>query len=116
MMQYLHHIVILFGVLLWSTSVECSRSDCMNITVPTYWYPPSSDWTQVINASPTVEYVIVNPSSGPGWFDKHSNAKGPSPDPNYANIIAECEDTGIVPLGYVHTSYGQRDPDVVYRF
>ena len=75
------------------------------IAVPGYFYPDGDDctnkcyWTQIENAAPVVGIVIANPNSGAGI----------SANPNYTQSIKSLQSKGILVLGYVYTSYGDRD-------
>jgi hypothetical protein len=75
----------------------------VRMAVPAY-FAPGPEWQRVIAAAPTVGMVIINPASGPGT----------STDPGYAQVIAQARAAGIIVLGYVSTSYGQRpEADVI---
>jgi hypothetical protein len=75
----------------------------IRLAVPAY-FAPGPEWQRVIAAAPTVGMVIINPASGPGA----------STDPQYAQVIAQARAAGIIVLGYVSTSYGQRpEADVI---
>src|SRR5882672_2003220 len=75
----------------------------IRMAVPAY-FAPGPEWQRVIAAAPTVGMVIINPASGPGT----------STDPQYTQVIAQARAAGIIVLGYVSTSYGQRpEADVV---
>ena len=75
----------------------------IRMAVPAY-FAPGPEWQRVIAAAPTVGMVIINPASGPGA----------STDPQYAQVIAQARAAGIIVLGYVSTSYGQRpEADVI---
>jgi hypothetical protein len=64
---------------------------------PLYIYPnPLTPWTATIAGAPAVQYIVVNPASGPGL----------SADPNYTAAIAAVQAAGITVLGYVDTNYG----------
>ena len=73
------------------------------MAVPAY-FAPGPEWQRVIAAAPTVGMVIINPASGPGA----------STDLQYAQVIAQARAAGIIVLGYVSSSYGQRaEADVI---
>ena len=67
------------------------------VAIPSYSYPGPL-WTQMEDAYPTVGLAIINPNSGPGAAQ---NA-------DYADQVASSQAAGLVVLGYVHTSYGNR--------
>lgn len=75
---------------------------CQNVTIPAYFYPPSY-WAQATAGAPTVSHMILNPASGPGA----------TKDPNYATVVSAAQAKGIKVLGYVATTYGVRDMNVV---
>lgn len=80
-----------------------ARPGSIRMALPAY-FAPGPEWQRVIAAAPTVGMVIINPSSGPGT----------STDPQYMQVIAQARAAGIIVLGYVSTSYGQRpEADVV---
>lgn len=71
------------------------------IAIPAYFYPEenSTYWQQLINSAGPVGLVVVNPSDGPG------NSK----DLNYERIINNLRSAGIKVIGYVYSSYGNRN-------
>ena len=80
-----------------------ARPGSIRMAVPAY-FAPGPEWQRVIAAAPTVGMVIINPASGPGT----------STDPQYTQVIAQARAAGIIVLGYVSTSYGQRpEADVI---
>ncbi|RSL61024.1 hypothetical protein CEP54_006444 [Fusarium duplospermum] len=75
------------------------------IVVPLYIYPLSGAWDSIFEAAranPHVSFiVIVNPCNGPG--------PDLFPDSSYAANLSRLGSLGnVVPLGYVHCSYGDR--------
>jgi hypothetical protein len=70
--------------------------------VPLYSYPDASAWTAIVQAKQAHAAVnvvaIVNPDSGPGT----------SVDGTFTSGIAKLVAAGIVPIGYVSTSYTKR--------
>ena len=75
---------------------------CQKMFIPAYFYPGPL-WDQAIAGAPIVEVMIMNPASGPGS----------SQDPNYVNAVNDAQAAGIKVIGYVHTSYGARDANIV---
>lgn len=77
------------------------------LAIPSYFYPctgPSGCyWNQLNNGAPTVGLAIINPDSGPGT----------SQDQNYVNQTLRTQAKGIIVLGYVYTSYGNRPAEEV---
>jgi hypothetical protein len=75
--------------------------------VPLFTYPTSSTWNTLINtknAHPGLAMrVVINPGSG----------VGSSKDSNYVTGINNLKGSGIKVGGYVYTSYGSRDPNVI---
>jgi len=67
------------------------------LIVPAYFYPDAR-WDHLIAAAPDVGMLIANPSDGPG-----STA-----DPIYQDAIGRAQQAGVMVLGYIATSYGQR--------
>ena len=79
------------------------------LAVPSYWYPSTATgapWPRALLAAPPVDLVIVNPDSGPGT----------ARDAAYAAQVlhAHAASPTLSVLGYVHTSYGRRDPAAVH--
>jgi hypothetical protein len=66
------------------------------LIVPMYSYP-GPEWERVLAAGPTVGMMIANPSDGPG-----------TGDPVYQQAIARAQQSGLMVLGYIATSSGQR--------
>lgn len=78
--------------------------------VPAYFYPdwwnPGNKWYSMcdeMNATSDGSTAIMNPNSGPGT----------AVNSDYVNVIQYCEEAGQNVIGYVHTSYGQRDIGLV---
>jgi hypothetical protein len=75
--------------------------------VPFYIYPTTAAIQPLINAkraNPNVPIIVVlNPNSGPG------NAV----NADYTKAITALKQEGIIVTGYVHTSYGARNIDLV---
>ncbi|WP_165228950.1 spherulation-specific family 4 protein [Aquisphaera insulae] len=75
--------------------------------VPAYFYPGGSGelaWETIAATAREVPLrVILNPSSGPGRLI----------DSTYAAACRRARAAGARILGYVHTSYGLRDPELV---
>lgn len=70
--------------------------------VPSYFYP-GAYWTQLMAGAPRAGLAIVNPASGPGT----------SADANYVSQVSQARAKGVLVVGYVDTSYGQRTLAVV---
>jgi hypothetical protein len=75
--------------------------------VPLYSYPSDAAWTAIVKAKQAHSAVdvvaIVNPSSGPGA----------GVDGAFTSGIAKLVAAGIVPIGYVSTSYTNRGETAV---
>ena len=65
--------------------------------VPAYVYP-GPEWDRLIAAAPTVGIIVANPADGPGA----------AVDATYLDAMARAKQAGIMVLGYVSTTYGQR--------
>jgi len=90
-----------------STAIAVDASGVLpgsiRMAVPAY-FAPGPEWQRVIAAAPTVGMVIINPANGPGA----------GTIPQYTQVIAQARAAGIIVLGYVSTSYGQRpEADVI---
>ncbi len=75
---------------------------CQHMYIPSYFYPGSL-WTQADAGAPIVDLMIMNPASGPGT----------SSNSDYVTAVQNARNAGLKVLGYVHTSYGQRDINTV---
>jgi hypothetical protein len=75
---------------------------CQKMLIPAYFYPGSL-WTQATAGAPIVDVMIMNPASGPGA----------SQNSDYVTAVNNAKAAGIKVIGYVHTSYSQRDIDTV---
>ncbi|NPA53877.1 MAG: hypothetical protein GXO21_04345 [Aquificae bacterium] len=74
------------------------------IIIPAYFYD-SQIWERLFDGkNENVEFiVIVNPASGPG----------DAQDPHYVDIVNRLSAEGMTGIGYVHTSWGSRDINIV---
>ncbi|KAJ5153014.1 uncharacterized protein N7482_009492 [Penicillium canariense] len=82
------------------------------VFVPLYVYPAPGAWTpleNVVSTHPDVNFtVVINPGSGPG--------PDSVPDANYTREIPNLASYANVRLlGYVHTSYAQRNISLVRK-
>lgn len=70
--------------------------------VPAYFYPGGAGmphWEKLLQVGKDVEVVaIVNPASGPGK----------AAHPNYVKMFERMKKEGVLPIGYVSTSYAKR--------
>lgn len=73
-----------------------------HIAIPSYFYP-GSFWTQMNNATPTVQLAIINPNSGPGA----------SQNQDYVSQVTSSKNSGLIVIGYVPTNYEARSSAVV---
>jgi proteasome lid subunit RPN8/RPN11 len=82
----------------------------LEILIPLYaypnWYDPETYiWDDVAAANSQVPItVIINPDSGPG---------GCPPNVDYQHGLDDLREAGVTILGYVHTSYSERDVEDV---
>jgi hypothetical protein len=74
------------------------------VGIPAY-FAPGAAWSQLNAGAPTVGMAVINPSSGPGAGVNFG----------YVNQVQQSRARGLVVLGYVHTSYGQRSAADVKR-
>lgn len=77
----------------------------MKIVVVSYTYPSDPSWNNVFAHRADVHSCILNPHNGPG----------DNVDNNYVNLSAKLRSNGIKVLGYVHTSYGARNLELVKK-
>jgi hypothetical protein len=79
----------------------------MKLLVPAYFYPAGpgvTAWDKLDAAGAQVPIVaIANPDSGPGA----------QVDPNYTATLSKAQQAGVVLIGYVSTSYGNRPLEAV---
>lgn len=73
----------------------------LDLAIPAYFYP-GDEWTRATATEP-VSVMIANAASGPGT----------AVDPAYTDAITAARAAGILVIGYVHTSYGDRDRGTV---
>ena len=72
---------------------------------PNWWEPAKYIWDDVAAANKQVPITaIINPDSGPG---------GCPPNSDYQRGIADLRAGGVTMLGYVHTSWCQRDMETI---
>ncbi len=95
-------LAALFVFLVAAKSPDAKAVLCQKMFIPAYFYPGSL-WTQAISGAPVVDVMIMNPASGPGT----------SQNPDYVAAVNNARAAGIKVIGYVHTSYGARDINVV---
>lgn len=76
----------------------------LHIAVPGYVNPPDSNfWQSVVEATPHVRDVIVNPRNGPGTEVSEGHVR----------LIRTLREANIRVLGYVMTGWGDRDEAAV---
>ncbi|MEM4246906.1 MAG: spherulation-specific family 4 protein [Candidatus Woesearchaeota archaeon] len=95
-------LAALFVFLVAAKSPPAKAVLCQKMFIPAYFYPGSL-WTQAISGAPIVNVMIMNPASGPGS----------SQNSDYVTAVQNARNAGIKVIGYVHTSYSQRDIDAV---
>ena len=82
--------------------IEKMKSSRLRILVPAYFAPRGNglaDWDKLLGASDRIPIVaILAPAVGPGK----------RPDPDYVKLLKRAEKTGIVLIGYIHSSYTKR--------
>lgn len=90
------------AVLLVGLIAPSAMAFCQRMYIPSYFYPGAL-WDQADAKAPVVDVMIMNPASGPGT----------SQDSNYVTAVQNARNAGVKVLGYVHTSYSQRNIDTV---
>jgi len=73
------------------------------MVVPAYFYDAEL-WDRLIQSDAQGGIVIINPSNGPGDAE----------DINYKTWISQLADTSKIPVGYVYSSYSNRNIADVY--
>lgn len=100
------------------TSPGVLKRNPMGVLIPLYAYPLSDSGTRAAAwaaveaqaaAVPTV--AIINPSNGPVACTSPASATLTA----FLQGIAQLHAAGVTVLGYVHTSYGQRDQALVQQ-
>lgn len=88
-------------------SEPATATESQSVAVPSYFYPdsgsPGSLWDSLGSSYPAARIAVINPNSGPG------DAR----NPDYTRQTRESRAAGLAVLGYVHTSYGARDLELV---
>lgn len=90
-----------------STTPACTD---LQMLIPLYsyptWYSPTTYiWDDVAAANSQISITaIINPNNGPG---------GGPPNSDYQQGLSDLRTAGVTILGYVYTSYGERDINVV---
>jgi len=74
------------------------------VAVPSYIYPGTA-WTTMQSMNTSVGIALINPYNGPGS----------SYNSDYGSTTAATQAKGISVLGYVHTTYGQRNLSAVQQ-
>jgi hypothetical protein len=105
----LGRLAVLVSLLTLAAPASSAPPLAQTLAVPSYWYPSTATgapWPRALLAAPPVDLVIINPDSGPGA----------ARDAAYAAQVARAHATSptLSVLGYVHTSYGRRDPATVH--
>jgi len=79
-------------------AVTSTDSEPLQLLVPLYVYP-GSDWDTVATAAAKVGVIaIINPNSGPDT----------APDSSYTTYMKKLNTAGVIQVGYVYTSFGER--------
>ena len=86
-------VLVVFG------SAGSARAET-GILIPAYFSPSqTAAWDQVKTAAARVKVsAIINPSNGPGT----------SRNASYAALVTSANNSGVIMIGYVFTSYGAR--------
>jgi hypothetical protein len=67
------------------------------VAVPAYFWA-NSEWDRLLIGAPEVDYIVLNPDSGPGPVKYNT----------FVTKVAAARSQGSVVLGYVDTAYGTR--------
>ncbi|OYV38366.1 MAG: hypothetical protein B7Z83_03775 [Thiomonas sp. 20-64-5] len=108
-----------------SSTAALKRVAPMGVLIPLYGYPlvssgsgatrttaPNPAWTTVAaNAALVPTVAVINPSNGPVACVTLPSATLSA----FQQGIAQLHQAGVTVLGYVHTSYGQRDAALVQQ-
>lgn len=84
-------------VLAAQTSLPPVSAACPRLVVPAY-FDQNSDWEATIASAPYVEFIVLNPNSGPGE----------GPDPILQGYVQAAQAGGIKILGYIFTDLARR--------
>jgi hypothetical protein len=100
-------IRIIFVAVLVSSLMIIASSEITSeqkIAIPSYFYPGEL-WTKMEDGYPTVEIAIINPNSGAGT----------SANQDYANQVVSSKAAGLTVLGYIYSSYGKRNFNIIKK-
>jgi len=87
-------------VLLLSYSTSCAPEASGIVLVPAYFYPTSGDFQRLLGVRAVRSVIVVlNVFNGPG--DRFDSV--------YGWAIEELLNRGMIPIGYVYTSYSRRN-------
>ncbi|WP_457568981.1 spherulation-specific family 4 protein [Desulfurobacterium sp.] len=76
------------------------------VIIPAYFYPTDADWNKVFSIpSELSPIVILDPDAEGG--------PGSEEDPLYTQLIERLNEKKFLPIGYVYTTYAQRNLDDV---
>ncbi len=79
------------------TSLPPVSAACPRLVVPAY-FDQNSAWEETIAAAPYVEFIVLNPNSGPGE----------APDAVLQGHVQAAQAAGIKVLGYIYTDLARR--------
>ena len=97
---------VLCNILLAGLNIFSSGVGSQSIILTAYSYPGSEYWEKIVAmGGKKIDYVIINPSSGPGI----------KRDSNYVTQIAKIKKSGIKILVYIPTTYQKRPIKEVYK-
>lgn len=77
-------------------------ANATQVIIPAYFYPGAL-WTLSASGGSKASVMVANPNNGPGS----------KVDANYKSAITAAQSKGVRVVGYVHLSYGTRDPNAV---
>ncbi|WP_456396581.1 spherulation-specific family 4 protein [Desulfurobacterium sp.] len=85
-----------------SCGVHVEKYTEHKVIIPAYFYPTNSDWGKVLSIpSELSPIVVLNPDAEGG--------PGSGEDPLYTQLIERLNEKKFLPIGYVYTTYAQRD-------
>lgn len=95
-------LVCMLIVSIFGASQPVDAATQQRIAIPAYAYPCHNTancfWDQLDASAPTVNFVVMDPASGPGV----------SKDANYVSQLQRTHAAGIRIIGYVNTAGGKR--------
>lgn len=100
------NILIIFFMVSFNSSKGVPLIKDGSILIPAYFYPLEEEFQKLLYIKNSFKQIIIlNVEDGPSF----------SFDENYEQAIKKLINIDKIPIGYVYTSYGERDVEIVKR-